>query len=45
MKNSLSPAEQKFAEEISNIKINLPKPSNIDWNYGGEYIPNYSQMC
>ena len=46
MKNSLTPAEQKFADEIlCKIKINLPKPSNIDWNYGGAYNANYSKMC
>ena len=37
--------EQKFAEEISNIKINLPEPSNVVYEYGKPYDNNYSQMC
>ena len=44
IKNTLSAVEQKFAEEISNIKINLPEPSNVDLEYGLPYDNNYSQM-
>ena len=43
-KNTLSAVEQKFAEEISNIKINLPKPSNMVNEYGKPYDNNYGQM-
>ena len=45
IKNTLSAVEQKFAEEISNIKINLPEPSNVVYEYGKPYDNNYSQMC
>ena len=37
-------AEQKFTEEISDIKINLPESSNIDWNYGKQHDNNYKEM-